>query len=187
MTNARDQAWIRDCTALAEESQTAPDEWEWINGYLVMLAQAKDALLDKWAIEVRSDWVNGAMTAGHGHAYRCLICDAMITDLRSHGLSHRDYAEKLRDEDLVPLTVSMCSVLRVAQLGFEDTVKVGNARCIPRAFAIVIALPLRHHEMRWAFNRIWHDDDGFSDAIKAAAEVPRGAVKFIQQQYHDDD
>jgi hypothetical protein len=157
----------------------------WIDDTLISLAAMRKAdPINVWFVEVRSEWIGQSF--GNGTTFRCLVCDQVFADSRQHRESHRADAERIRDEDLVPLNYSMRSELQSADLGFDDTVTIGDVRCIPRAFAELLCAGLRHKHLRWAFNRLWHDDDGFGDAVKAAGMIPFGVRPFIEQQYRED-
>lgn len=121
-------------------------------------------------------------------AYRCLICRELFAHERRHREQHLSQAQRLRDEDLVPITLSMRSIMREADLGYGDIVKVDGIWCIPRPFALAIVGALSYKHLRWTFNRLWHDDDGFGDAVIAAhATGPGGVAVFIEQQYRSED
>jgi hypothetical protein len=153
-----------------------------IGEYLLFLARADDPNLSQWAIKLRPDWYTGA----GDDPYRCVVCEAIFESVAEHCEVHREDAERVRDLDLVPLSFLMRDLLRNADLGDEDTVVVAGVRCIPRPFAIVLTASLSFQHLRWAFNRLWHDDDGFGDALCAAAQLRGGAAVFIEQQYRSD-
>jgi hypothetical protein len=154
-----------------------------IGEYLLMLASVRMPGTERWYTQC----ARFRPVARSAPAYHCFVCHQLFDDVQAHCEVHRAHAEVIRDDDLVPLTPSMQQLLRDADLGNDDTVVVGDMRCIPRPFALVLTGALSFQHLRWAFNRLWHDDDGFGDAVCAAAVLRGGVAVFIEQQYRSDE
>jgi len=158
-----------------------------ITHHLMALAKAKEPFATSWMVEVKSEWEKHAVSWTK-ELWSCRVCFDRFLDVDEHKRKHMPDVERMLREDLVPFTGAMNYTLQQAHLGDGDeVVHISSVPCISRKFAALIDSPISSKHLRWAFNRLWHDDDGFGDAVLAARRIPGGVVKFIEQQYRSDD